>query len=389
MQREVYLNGIDRRYDMMRIVLDNLKNILGWRTSERLVVLAVDDYGNVRQDSVASKQRMMDDGLHLNSRFDRFDTVETRQDLESLFEVLSSVSDGQGRSAVMTPYTVCANLDFDAINENDAVYRYEFLTQTFARLEDSQGQAYRGAWNLWREGIRLGLLRPQFHGREHLNVELLERKLRSGDRTLKINLKNRSLAALGTEPSMPGVGFTHAFSLSNRSELGRHKEIIADGLNLFERLFGFRSKTFAPPALKLHPELYPYVETLGLGAIDKPSHCVRRLDQHESIREFNVLGPCAKHDHVSVVRNVVFEPTDNRAVDAVKLALNQVAAAFRWHKPAIISSHRVNFAGHIDPHNREFGLDALRRLLGGIIERWPDAHFISADALVDKIEATP
>jgi len=69
--------------------------------------------------------------------------------------------------------------------------------------------------------------------------------------------------------------------------------------------------------------------------------------------------------------------------------LNQVAAAFRWHKPAIISSHRVNFAGHIDPHNREFGLDALRRLLGGIIERWPDAHFISADALVDKIEATP
>lgn len=373
---------------MKRMLLDNLKNIPGWRTAERLVVLAVDDYGNVRQDSVETMQRMIDSGLSMSNRYDRFDSVENRQDLESLFEVLSSVSDGQGRSAVLTPYTLCANLDFDAIDANDAAYRYETLPQTFARLEETQGQAYRGAWDLWQEGIRLGLLKPQFHGREHLNVELLERKLRSGDRALKINLENRSLTALGVEPSMPGVGFTQAFALWDRSELNRHREIIADGLELFERVFGFPSKTFTPPGQQLHPELYRYVETLGVRAIDKPFRCVRRLDQHESKREFNVLGPCVKHDHVSVVRNVVFEPTNDRAFDSVKLALDQVAAAFRWRRPAIISSHRVNFAGHIDPDNREFGLDSLKRLLDGIVERWPDVQFISTDALVDKIEVT-
>ena len=84
---------------MKRLLLDNLKNISGWRTPEKLVVLAVDDYGNVRQDSAMSRQRMIDAGLKMNNRFDRFDTVETIQDLESLFEVLSSVSDGQGRPA--------------------------------------------------------------------------------------------------------------------------------------------------------------------------------------------------------------------------------------------------------------------------------------------------
>jgi len=373
---------------MKRLLLDNLKNIPGWRTPEKLVVFAVDDYGNVRQDSANSKQRMTDAGLEMSNRFDRFDAVETSQDLEALFEVLSSVSDGHGRSAVFTAYTLCANPDFDAINTDDATYRYESLPQTFARVEDTQGQAYRGAWNLWQEGIRLGLLRPQFHGREHINIEMLERKLRYGDKALKINLENRSLTSLGAEPSMPGVGFNEAFAFWDRSELTRHKEIIADGVELFERIFGYASKTFTPPAQQLHPELYAYIETLGVRAIDKPLHCVRRLDQNKSKREFNILGPCVGNDHVSVVRNVVFEPTNNRAFDAVKLALNQVAAAFRWRRPAIISSHRVNFAGHIDPDNREFGLDALERLLGDIVQRWPDVQFISSDELVDKIEVT-
>ena len=371
---------------MKRLLLDNLKNIPGWRTAEKLVVLAVDDYGNVRQDSAASKQRMTDAGLEMSNRFDGFDAVETSHDLEALFDVLSSVSDCQGRPAVLTAYTLCANLDFDSIDTETAEYRYEPLPQTFSRLEEAQGQAYKGAWQLWRDGISTGLLRPQFHGREHLNVELLERKLRAGDKSLTINLANRSLAALKGDSTMPGVGFTHAFGLWERAELDRHKEIIADGLDLFERIFGFRSQTFTPPAQRLHPELFPYVEALGVRAIDKPLHCVRRLDMQKKRREINILG--SDGNHVSLVRNVVFEPTADRAFDSVKLALDQVAAAFRWRRPAIVSSHRVNFAGHIDPNNRSFGLDALKRLLRGIVERWPDVQFISADALVARVERT-
>ena len=371
---------------MKRQLLDNLKNIPGWHTAEKLVVFSVDDYGNVRLDSKAARDRMVASGVELQGRFDHLDTLETRQDLEALLDALSSVTDSRGRHAVFTPYALSANLDFDAMAQSEQGYQYEPLPRTFERLAADQPDAYEGAWSLWQEGIRAGLLKPQFHGREHLNVEVLERKRQAGDRTVKINIDNRSMAGLGGESSMPGVGFTHGFGLWERSETARHRAIIADGLKLFEQVFGFHSKTFTPPAQKLHPELYPFVESQGVRAIDKPLHCVRRLDRDRAAREFNALGRRRGQGHVSLVRNVVFEPTNDRSFDSVGLALDQIAAAFRWRKPAIISSHRVNFCGHIDEDNRRFGLDALRRLLQAIIQHWPEVQFISADELVERID---
>lgn len=371
---------------MKRQFLDNLKNIPGWHTVEKLVVVAVDDYGNVRLDSKAARERMAASGVELQGRFDHLDTLETRQDLDALLEVLSSVTDNRGRHAVLTPYALPANPDFEAMAQSDQGYQYEPLTRTFERLAADQPTAYESAWSLWQEGIHAGLLKPQFHGREHLNVEVLERKLKAGDRALKVNIENRSMAGIGDEPSLPGVGYTHGFGLWEQSETARHREIIADGLKLFKQVFGFPSKTFTPPAQKLHPELYPFVESQGVRAIDKPLHCVRRLDRDRTVREFNALGRRRGQGHVSLVRNVVFEPTNDRSFDSAGLALDQVAAAFRWRKPAIISSHRVNFCGHIEEDNRAFGLDALRRLLQGIVQRWPDVQFISANELVERID---
>ena len=373
---------------MKRQFYDNLKNIPGWHTSDKLVIFAVDDYGNVRLDSKAARDRMLAKGVPLEGRFDYLDSLETRQDLDALFETLSKVTDRHGRHAVYSPNVLSANPDFEEISRSAEGYRYELVTQTFERLAAEQPSAYGGAWALWQAGIHSGLLKPQFHGREHLNVELLERKLRAGCRALKINIDNRSMAGIGHERSLPGVGFTHGFGIWSRSEVGRHREILADGLKLFEKLYGFAAATFTPPAQKLHPDLYPFLEAEGVRAIDKPLYCVRRLDRDRTVREFNVLGRSRGCGHLSLVRNVVFEPTNKPSFDSVGLALSQVAAAFRWRKPAIISSHRVNFCGHIDEENRRSGLAALHRLLRGLVDRWPDVQFISSDELVERIDST-
>ena len=200
-----------------------------------------------------------------------------------------------------------------------------------------------------------------------------------------MNLENRSLVALNGDPSMPGVGFTHAFGTWDVAETSRHREIIKSGLSLFEQVFGFAAKTFTPPAQKLHPNLDTFVESLGVLAIDKPMRCVRRLDKHATKHEWNILGTKRGQKHVTLVRNVVFEPCKSPAFDSVRLALDQVAAAFRWRRPAIISSHRVNFCGHIDADNRKRGLGSLKQLLNGIVRRWPEVQFISADELVEKV----
>jgi hypothetical protein len=82
-----------------------------------------------------------------------------------------------------------------------------------------------------------------------------------------------------------------------------------------------------------------------------------------------------------MVRNVVFEPTEDRGIDWIDFTLKQIETAFRWNKPAIISSHRVNFCGHIDEKNREKGLKSLEGLLQEIVKKWPDVEFMSADEL--------
>ena len=81
------------------------------------------------------------------------------------------------------------------------------------------------------------------------------------------------------------------------------------------------------------------------------------------------------------IRNCAFEPTSENYL-GIEYTLRQIAAAFRCGKPAIISTHRVNFIGSIDPINREMGLRELHSLLKAIVKKWPGCEFMSSgDAL--------
>ena len=370
---------------MKRTIADNVKNLRGWRTPRKLVAFAVDDYANVRVDSREALERLSGAGLDLSSAFDHLDTVETRQDLDALFAVLDSVRDARGRPAIFTAYAMSANPDFGRIRESGEKYHYESVSDTFSRLSSEQAAAYDGAWALWQEGMVKGLIRPQFHGREHLNIDLFEHKLRQRSPDLMTNLENQSLAGINGDPAMPGVGFTHAFGLNDRSQLDRHREILRDGLELFEKVWGFRSITFTPPAQKLHPSLFAVAEEGGVVSIDKPLRCRRAMGDGTPRREINRSGRQRGQDHVTVVRNVVFEPNKDMGFDPIERAMQQISAAFRWRKPAIVSSHRVNYCGHIDESNRKRGLDALGALLQRITQRWPDVEFISVDQLVKQM----
>ena len=59
--------------------------------------------------------------------------------------------------------------------------------------------------------------------------------------------------------------------------------------------------------------------------------------------------------------------------------MKQISAAFRWGKPAIISTHRVNFVGSISPYNREKGLRELKKLINAILKKWSDVEFMGSE----------
>ncbi|MCF6222647.1 MAG: polysaccharide (de)acetylase [Flavobacteriaceae bacterium] len=363
---------------MKQTLLNNIKNIYGWKTKRKIVVFSVDDYGNVRLDSIKARKNMDKAGLKVLSRFDALDTLETREDLEILFETLSSVKDKNKRSAVFTPFALPCNINFEAMAKDGNIkYIYETLPETYQKLETKDANAYSGTWNLWQEGIKNGLLHPQFHGREHLNLKVFKEKLHQKDHELRTALQNRSYTSI-FKSGYDTIGYTAAFDFWEESENEVLKDILIDGLNQFERVYGYRAKHFTPPTTKIHPIHHQLLKENGIDMIDINLIHQQHIGSGRYKKSTNYTGKKTKTGQIYIVRNVVFEPTHKRGFDWVNYSLKQVEAAFRWHRPAIISSHRVNFCGHIDPKNREKGIKALKELLKRIVRKWPEVEFMSS-----------
>ena len=367
-------------------LINNLKNSIGWKTKRRIVVFSVDDYGNVRLHSKEARSKLDEAGMKIYSRFDLFDTLETKQDLEQLFAVLNSVKDKNGRSAVFTPFALPCNIDFEKMAADD--YRnfyFENLPQTYSKLAKEQPGAYDGAWELWQEGIAKGFLKPQFHGREHLNLLVFNDKLKKRDPQLLIALKNKCYTSI-SDDDYPTMSSTAAFDFFDVSDNEQLKPIIKEGLQLFEEVYGYRSNYFTPPVYQIHHSLFPTLKENGITYIDLGLVRREHQGQNNYKTSFNYIGKKADENLTIVVRNIVFEPTEERGVDWVHFTMKQIERAFRWNKPAIISSHRVNFCGHVDPENRGKGLRTLQQLLQEIVKRWPDVEFMSADEMADCLK---
>ena len=67
-----------------------------------------------------------------------------------------------------------------------------------------------------------------------------------------------------------------------------------------------------------------------------------------------------------LIRNCHFEPAGNRKIQHVNIALKQIEKAFLLKKPALISSHRVNYIGSIVEKNRDDNIQMLEELIKSI-----------------------
>ena len=361
---------------MKQAILNNLKNIYGWKTNRKIIVISVDDYGNVRLDSKKARKKMDKAGVKaIAPTFDNLDTLETKEDLELLYEALTSVKDKNGKNAIFTPFALPCNINFEAMAKNgNKEYIYELLPDTYKKLEARDSKAYEGTWGLWIEGIEKKLMQPQFHGREHFNLKVFNEKLVKKDKSLFINLENRSNTTL-LKSKDSFIKYSAAFHFWESNEIEDFSKIITTGLDAFEKVFGYRATHFNAPGGSENINIHKYLKDSGIKYIDQP--LVKYEPQGKGVfkRKFNYTGKKNYFGLTYQVRNVVFEPINNSS--SVDIALRQIEAAFRWNRPAIISSHRVNFCGHIDPKNRKIGISALRELLKNIVLKWPDVEFMS------------
>ena len=356
---------------MLKSIKDYIINFQGYKTKRKLVAFLVDDYGTIRISSPEALQELgkLDHKITEN-RFNKYDDIASKEDLEELFKVLKSVKDKNGNSAVFTPMTVVANPDFKDIEESGfTTYQYENFHQTLNRRED--GVAIK---NLWKQGIQEGIFVPEFHGREHLNVRFWMSFLNKNDENVLTAFKNQSI---GINPKHNnGIGYMAAFDLVEQNHIQELNEIATDGLNIFEDLFGYRSVLFTPSALIHHDDMHAQLKEDGIKYIDMARSREQPTYNGTKKKKYHYLGQKNEFDQQYITRNVMFEPNkDDKS--AVKRALNEIETAFKYNKPAIISSHRVNFVGGKSIENREKGLKDLKHLLDAIVKRWPDVEFVS------------
>ena len=243
----------------------HLKNIRGWKTKRRIIVLAVDDYGNIRISSRKARENLDKAGFSSQNRFDNFDTLETEDDLNALYETLDSVKDKHGNPAIFTALSLPVNINFDKIIESGySGYYYEPLNETFSKIS-----GYQNVWNLWKEGIERKLIFPQFHGREHLNLKLFKENLIKKDPETIACINNKSYVRISNNPYKT-IRPSGAFGFDDFSETEEHKIIIKDGLDLFENVFGFRSDTFNAPGDRDHSILHKTLSDGGVKYLETP-----------------------------------------------------------------------------------------------------------------------
>ena len=91
---------------------------------------------------------------------------------------------------------------------------------------------------------------------------------------------------------------------------------------------------------------------------------------------------------ILMVSNATFEPSSIEGMDWVNYCFNQIETAFAWNKPAIITSHRVNYIGFLDKNNRDRSLELLTTLIQKVQKKWPEVEFLSSDQLGDMIKGS-
>jgi len=358
-----------------------LSNLPGWRTKRKIVIIESDDWGSLRAPVGNGLEIMQNKGFPLGDadsiRFNQFDDLASGEDLEHLFGVLDSVKDSKGNSAVLTALSLVANPDFQKIKADDFQnYHYMDLPESLKRQGKSK------AWALWQEGYQNNVFIPEFHGREHLNVASWLRDLQHNDPIAMEGFKHEFW---GFRQKPDSVSYQAAFDLQYKEDLDIQKNILQDGLRLFENLHGRKANFMVPPNGSFSNKLQQVTAEGGIKYISTPKIFHEPLSEGKTKKHFRYLGKKNKHDQLYLTRNAVFEPSAPRKTDWVDACLRDIETAFQFNKPATISSHRVNYIGCHYTHNRDHGLKELRRLLSQITKTWPEVEFMSSVELGNLI----
>ncbi len=361
----------------------NLSNIFGWSTKRNIIVIESDDWGSIRTRSKKDLENIEKNGIEVAyNHFIKNDSLESNSDLSNLLEILDKHKDYNGSPVVFTPMSIMTNPDFELIQKNDFdKYFYEYFTETYKRYPNSSN-----VYNLWLEGIDKRLFVPALHGREHLNVKAWMDALKNKNKGMLLAFEHETIGISGLKnefiPEHLG-----AFYPNSPEEINTYHQIITEASEIFFKSFNFKASHFIGPNKEPVKILDKTMASLGIQYMTVSKLRKHPLGNDKYGFELNWIGRKNEFGQIMLTRNCSFEPSSSTNVDWVNSCIKEIENAFFWHKPAIISSHRVNYIGSINQENAEKGLKGLDNLLSLIIKKWPQVEFMTSSELGDLIKS--
>jgi hypothetical protein len=357
----------------------DILDMLSWKTDRKIIVFESDDWGSIRMPSKEIYNQCLKDGYQADKNiFSRYDTLLSEEDLQLLFNLLISHKDHLGNHPIITANCLVTNPNFEKIKENNfEKYEYEILTETFKKYPKHQN-----CFDLWLKGMAEGVFKPQSHGREHLNVNRFMTDLKSNDTHAHYAFKHQMPGIF--DPSKLSEGNNYVVSLeyiNAEDELDKCK-ILEDGLKIFHNLFGYHSQTFIATNYIWSSLMEEVLAKNHVAALQGSRFQLIPKGNYDGFKKkIHYTGQKNKYQQTYMVRNAYFEPSLNINQDWVNSTLSEINSAFQKKLPALISTHRINFAGFIDSHNRDRSLKMLDELLKCILTKWPNTEFMSSDQL--------
>jgi hypothetical protein len=357
----------------------NVTNALGWHTNRKIVVFESDDWGSIR--STQKSLDVLSTKLNLEKDYyARFDSLESKEDLLELYKTLSNVKDKSSNHPVITANTILTNPNFKKIREDKfEKYYFELFTETLEKYYPNDK-----TWETWQRGINEKFIKPQFHGREHVNIKFWMEALRSNDELIKLAFDHEVFGVNSSTNTTKRSNYMATFDFNNQKELKSVLVNIEDGLDNFNDIFGFTSKTMIAPCYVWSDEVDDILVKKNVLAYQGiPFQYQPQIQKNSYKKRFHYTGQTNSSGVKHLVRNAFFEPTHFGGTHTFEEIMKRAESAFFWKKPLIIGAHRINFMGSIYKENRTKNLELLELTLKKLITKYPDIEFMSSDQLVE------
>lgn len=366
---------------MFHTLRNYIKHIPGWSTKKKILVIESDDWGSIRMPSNKTRETLIDSGINLgNSNFLKYDTLTNDEDLNLLFDVLTSVKDRHGNSAKFTPFVNLTNPNFEKIKEDN------FENYYHERFVETQKKYFgKDFLELWLSGINKGFFSPEYHGREHFNVPLLMELLQKSDE-LKLAF-NHGVVHIPLKNIKPQElkSLAPAYYVNQKEDLDEYKKSLREGVDVFKQLFGYQPTCFAAPNGIFMQELEDELGRLGVkNFVVNRTRIEPDLNGGLTTKSFNLsFGKISESGHMYYRRNVKFEPVQSGYNQSK--TLSEINIAFAMGKPAVLSTHKVNYVGSLSKPHRDKNLQELYTILRKVVKKHPDVVFMTSRELSQLI----